>query len=99
MNLPYPFDNASGVQINLDGSINLIDHQGKPLARLPLITAFELSMGAEGLGDGRNNRHRDGSGHGFGSEYGHGHRIGSGTGYGVGYGGTDVDGSGRGKDK
>jgi hypothetical protein len=50
MNLPYPFDNASGVKANPDGSISLIDAQGKALARLPLATAFELTTGAEGHG-------------------------------------------------
>ena len=83
MNLPYPFHKASGVQINLDGSISLVDAQGKPLARLPLITAFELSPEDEGHGDG------DGFGFGFG--FGHGSGDGSGYGSGVVYG----DGSGR----
>ena len=69
MKLPHPFHNASGVQINLDGSVSLIDDQGKALARLPLITAFELSPEAEGVGDG----------------YGHGYGFfGSGVGVGVG---------------
>ena len=91
MNLPYPFHNASGVQINLDGSINLIDHQGKPLARLPLITAFELSPEAEGYGyaDGHGFRNGGGFGSSFGSGYGYG--------YGQSYGQTD--GSGRGNNK
>ena len=67
MNLPYPFHNASGVQINLDGTIRLIDHQGKALARLPLATAFELSPEAEG--------------HGYGFGYGDGSGFGDGSGY------------------
>ena len=68
MNLPYPFDNASGVQINLDGSINLIDQQGKRLARIPMTTAFELSPKSEGHGYGDSY----GEGGGFGDGYGDG---------------------------
>ena len=90
MNLPYPFDKASGVKANLDGAIRLIDAQGKPLARVPLNIAFELSPEAEGYGHG---------GHGFGD--GEGSIYGSGFGYGHGFGdgyGDDVgDGDGSGK--
>ena len=69
MKLPPPFNKAKDVKANLDGTISLIDAQGKPLARLPLITAFELSPEAEGVGDG----------------YGHGYGFfGSGVGVGVG---------------
>ena len=68
MNLPYPFDNASGVQTNLDGSINLIDHQGNTLARIPLATAFELSPEVKGHGYGDSY----GEGGGFGDGYGDG---------------------------
>ena len=52
MNLPYPFDKASALMPDTQGSISLVDAQGKPLARLPLITAFELSPEAEGYGYG-----------------------------------------------
>ena len=69
MNLPHPFQDAVGIQPNAHGTIDLIDDQGKALARLPLITAFELSPEAEGVGDG----------------YGHGYGFfGSGVGVGVG---------------
>ena len=67
MNLPYPFHKASDVKANLDGTIRLIDAQGKPLARLPLATAFELSPEAEG--------------HGYGFGYGDGSGFGDGSGY------------------
>jgi hypothetical protein len=95
MNLPYPFDNASGVQINLDGAISLIDDQGKALARLPLATAFELSPEAEGSGHGYGSGYGVGNGDGYGdgSSDGYGSGVSSGVGYGVGYG----DGSGRSK--
>ena len=91
MNLPYPFHNASGVKANPDGSINLIDHQGKPLARLPLITAFELSPEAEG--------HGYADGHGFRNGGGFGSSFGSGYGYGYGQSYGQTDGSGRGNSK
>ena len=69
MNLPHPFEKASALMPDTQGSISLVDAQGKPLARLPLITAFELSPEAEGVGDG----------------YGHGYGFfGSGVGVGVG---------------
>ena len=42
MNLPHPFQDAVGIQPNAHGSINLIDDQGKTLARIPLTTAFEM---------------------------------------------------------
>jgi hypothetical protein len=94
VNLPYPFDKASGIQPNAQGSIRLIDDQGKALARIPMNTAFELSPEAEGYGHGGH-----GFGHGDGSIYGHGHGYGHGCGDGFGDGyGDDVgngDGSGR----
>ena len=83
MNLPHPFNKASDVKANLDGSVSLIDDQGKALARLPLITAFELSPEAEGFGFG----------HGYGD--GDGYGVGDGFGHGSGYG--DGDGSGKSK--
>ena len=91
MNLPYPFDKASDVQADVHGSINLIDAQGKPLARIPMNTAFELSPEAEGYGyaDGHGFRNGGGFGSSFGSGYGYG--------YGQSYGQTD--GSGRGNNK
>ena len=64
MNLPYPFDKASALMPDTQGSISLVDAQGKPLARLPLITAFELSPEAEGYGSG--------SGYGYGQTDGSG---------------------------
>ena len=70
MNLPYPFNKASGVKANLDGAIRLIDAQGKPLARVPMTTAFELSPKSEG--------------HGFGDSYGEGGGFGDGYGDGDG---------------
>ena len=83
MKLPPPFNKAKDVKANLDGTISLIDAQGKPLARLPLITAFELSPEAEGFGFG----------HGYGD--GDGYGVGDGFGHGSGYG--DGDGSGKSK--
>ena len=83
MNLPHPFEKAKDVKANPDGTINLIDDQGKTLARLPLITAFDLSPEAEGYG--------------FGHGFGHGHGSGYGYGYGFGVGGGYGDGSGRSK--
>ena len=83
MKLPPPFNKAKDVKANLDGTISLIDAQGKPLARLPLITAFELSPEAEGFGFGH--------GYGDGDGYGVGDGFGGGSGYG------DGDGSGKSK--
>ena len=90
MNLPYPFDKASGVKADAHGAISLVDAQGKSLARLPLATAFELSPEAEGYGHG---------GHGFGSGDGsiYGHGYGYGHGFGDGYGDDVGDGDGSGK--
>ena len=96
MNLPPPFHKASDVRANPEGSINLIDHQGKTLARIPMSTAFELSPEVEGHGyaDGHGFRNGGGFGSSFGSGYGYG------VGYsGYGYGKADEDGSGRGKSK
>ena len=91
MNLPHPFDKASGTKTNPDGSISLVDAQGKALARIPMATAFELSPEAEGYGyaDGHGFRNGGGFGSSFGSGYGYG--------YGQSYGQTD--GSGRGNSK
>ena len=50
MNLPHPFQDAVGIQPNAHGTIDLVDAQGKTLARIPLTTAFELITGAEGHG-------------------------------------------------
>jgi hypothetical protein len=50
MNLPHPFQDAVGIRTNTDGTISLIDPQGKTLTQVPLSTAFELSTGAEGHG-------------------------------------------------
>jgi len=99
MNLPYPFDKASGVQADPDGAINLIDQQGKPLARIPMATAFELSPEAEGDGyaDGFGVGYGDGSGFGYGADVGDGY--GDGYGSGDGYGDDVGDGSGSGKSK
>ena len=103
MNLPPPFEKASDVRATLEGSINLIDQQGKSLVQIPLTTAFELSAKIDGYGDGDVRRNSDGSGFGYGNglSYGYGHWVGSGTGYGfaTGYGRAEVDGSGRGKIK
>ena len=79
MNLPYPFDNASGVKANPEGTINLIDQQGKPLAQISLTTAFELSMGAE-LTECDGGDFGYGIGHGYGVGSGHGHGYGAGFG-------------------
>lgn len=82
MNLPHPFQAAKGVKPDLDGSVSLIDAQGKTLARISMPTAFELSpLGDEDEGN-------DGSGEGdsgYGT-YGEGYGDGSGDGFGVGYG-------------
>ena len=42
MNLPYPFEKASDIKANPDGTLDLIDAQGKALARISLPTAFAL---------------------------------------------------------
>ena len=101
MNLPYPFDNASDVQADVHGSINLIDAQGKPLARIPLNIAFDLSPEAEGDGYGDGSGfgvgYGDGSGFGYGADVGDGY--GDGYGSGDGYGDDVGDGSGSGKSK
>lgn len=93
MNLPYPFEKASDVRINPNGTISLINARGKALARIPLTTAFELSTGSKGLGSG--------DGYGFTDGAGSGSSYGSNTGYGIGqgYGMTYGDGSGRGGGK
>ena len=92
MNLPHPFDNASDVRADVHGAINLVDDQGKALARIPMATAFELSPEAEGDGYGGH-----GFGHGDGSGYGS--CDGYGDGCGDGYGDDVGDGDGSGKSK
>ena len=92
MKLPHPFNNASDVKANLDGSVSLIDDQGKTLARLPLATAFELSPEVEGSGYGFGD---GGYGYSFGFGFGFGYGDCYGDGYGDGYGISD--GSGRSK--
>jgi hypothetical protein len=89
--LPPPFDNATDVKANPDGTINLIDYMGKALARIPLSTAFELSPEAEGYG------YADGHGHGDGGGFGSSFGSGSGYGYGQSYGQTDGSGLGNSK--
>ena len=91
MNLPHPFGNASDVQTDAHGAINLIDPQGKPLARIPMSTAFELSPEVEG--------HGYADGHGFRNGGGFGSSFGSGYGYGYGQSYGQTDGSGRGNSK
>ena len=86
MNLPPPFEKASGVRATLDGTISLVDDQGKTLARLPLITAFDLSPEVEGGGYGHGSGDGDGVGDGVGSGYGFGSGYGSGPSDGSGYG-------------
>ena len=94
MKLPPPFEKAKNVKANLDGTISLIDDQGKTLARLPLATAFDLSPEAEGYGHGFGHGHGYGDGFGFG--FGSGYGVGSGYGFGSGYGSGPSDGSGYG---
>jgi len=87
MNLPHPFNKASDVKADAQGTISLIDDQGKTLARIPMTTAFELSPEVEGDGYG------DGYGYGGGNDDGYGY--GFGTGYGQRYGQTDGSGGRR----
>jgi len=85
--LPPPFQSATGLKPNLDGSIDLIDASGKPLARISMPTAFELSpLGDKDECDFKPSN--DGSGDGdFGyGTYGKDHGDGSGDGFGIGYG-------------
>ena len=91
MNLPHPFNKASGVRADVHGAISLFDYMGKALARIPLTTAFELSTGSKGLGSG--------NGYGFTDGAGSGSSYGSNSGYGIGegYGRTYGDGSGKSK--
>ena len=93
LKLPHPFDNASGVQADVHGTINLIDQRGKRLARIPMDTAFELSPEVKGYGDG------SGYGSGYGGGYGSGAGYGDGSGDGDGYGGGSGDGYGNGTRK
>lgn len=78
MNLPHPFQSAKGLKPNADGSISLVDAQGKILARIPLSTAFELSPEAEG---GESYCRGEGYGYGVGRGYGDGDGYGSGVSY------------------
>ena len=91
MNLPHPFNKASGVRADAQGSISLIDDQGKALVLIPMDTAFELSSEAEG--------HGYADGHGFRNGGGFGSSFGSGYGYGYGQSYGQTDGSGRGNNK
>jgi len=85
--LPHPFQDASSIKPNADGTVSLTDAKGKPLARIPLTTAFDLSPEAAGYGSG--------DGHGYGLGYSDGYGLGYGDGYGYGcYG--DGRGNGRG---
>jgi len=97
MNLPYPFNKASGIQPNAQGSISLIDARGKFIARIPMNTAFELSTDTEDYcsGDDYGFTYGGGLGSDFGDCDGRGYGDGDGAGYGDGLG----DGSGRGKNK
>lgn len=90
MKLPHPFQSATDVKPNAEGSIDLIDAQGKSLARVPLATAFELSPETEG-GSGCS-----GYGNGSGRGYGYGNGSGYGDGYddGRGYGDEQSEGDG-----
>ena len=101
MNLPPPFDNASGTKTNPDGSISLIDAQGAVLARIPLSTAFELLRETKSRGFTRPKRVSKQNLH-----YGYGTTHGSGFGNGLTigkearcYGGGHADGSGNGESK
>lgn len=84
MNLPPPFEKASALMPDTQGSISLIDAQGKPLARIPLSTAFELSTVGRYLNNGSYgdagyyHGHGDGGGFGYGSVAGFGEPNGSG---------------------
>ena len=81
MNLPYPFQSASDVKADPEGSISLVDAQGKPLARIPMTTAFGLSPKAECYGHGSYGfGPGDGSGFGYGDRYGCGFGSGDGSG-------------------
>lgn len=105
LNLPHPFQDASGLKPDADGAVSLIDAGGKTLARVPLNTAFELSPGTAGCssGPGYSYGHGDCSGESYGyaydsgDGYGHGHRYGFGDGRGVGYGDGLPNGSGGNK--
>jgi hypothetical protein len=85
MNLPHPFEKASGIQPNAQGSISLIDDQGKSLARIPLNTAFELTTESE-VGDiyGYGSVYGLGYGSGYGSDGAYGFSLGYGDGTGTG---------------
>jgi hypothetical protein len=100
MNLPYPFDNATGVKASPLGTINLVDQQGKAIAQLPIITAYTVADEESGpallderCGDG----YGDGSGaYGQGSYFGCGYGIGNSTV--EGYGTACMGGSGLGSE-
>lgn len=81
MNLPHPFQSATSLKPNADGSLNLIDASGKPLARVPLATAFDLSDTEDSLRLSRGYGDGFGEGDGFGGGY-YGRAVGLGAGNG-----------------
>ena len=85
MKLPPPFNKASALMPDTQGSISLIDARGKPLARIPLNTAFELSTESE-VGDiyGYSSVYGLGYGSGYGSDGAYGFSLGQGDGTGSG---------------
>jgi hypothetical protein len=85
MNLPHPFEKASALMPDTQGSISLVDAQGKSLARIPLNTAFELSTESE-VGDiyGYSSVYGLGYGSGYGSDGAYGFSLGQGDGTGSG---------------
>ena len=85
MNLPHPFEKASALMPDTQGSISLIDAQGTSLARIPLNTAFELSTESE-VDDiyGYSSVYGLGYGSGYGSDGAYGFSLGQGDGTGSG---------------
>lgn len=85
MNLPYPFEKASALMPDTQGSISLVDAQGTSLARIPLNTAFELSTESE-VEDtyGYGSIYGLGYGSGYGSDGAYGFSLGQGDGTGSG---------------
>lgn len=43
MNLPPPFQDASGVEVDPEGRITLVNYKGVSIARLDLKSAYDLS--------------------------------------------------------
>ena len=81
MNLPYPFNKASGFRANLDGTLSLVDVQGKALARVPLDAAYAAIDDAE-AGFAGDYGTDEGCGDGYGDgTYGQGSYFGSGCGF------------------